>query len=172
LRIRAYLSGNSILLAGAALLKHFGKVSLRKFDMLFEEFCQLGGTVLNEILPRFQLSDPEWHLPIWPARYSSTLSPAMCFMIKIERLQTIDSTLISRAIGARSRASVESFIPIVWKLRRVSSIYIIPPPRRFYSNRESHRFWRYAGAKCGTQQNARKESQKLFNRRSIVDVSE
>src|SRR5207249_9842695 len=49
------------------------------------------------------------------ARYSSTLSPDMCFMVKIERLQTIDSTLISRAISARSRASVELSISVVRK---------------------------------------------------------
>jgi hypothetical protein len=47
------------------------------------------------------------------ARYSSRLSPVMCFMFKIERLQTIDSTRISRAITARRRASVGSFILVV-----------------------------------------------------------
>lgn len=44
------------------------------------------------------------------ARYSSTLSPVMCFIFKMERLQTIDSTLMSRAMTARRRASLESFM--------------------------------------------------------------
>src|SRR4029077_9103690 len=49
----------------------------------------------------------------------------------------------------------------VWKPPRISSIYIIPPAPRFHSNRELRRFWQYAVIKCGTQQNARNESQKL-----------
>jgi hypothetical protein len=39
----------------------------------------------------------------------------MCFMFKSERLQTIDSILISRAITAKSKASVDSFIRVANK---------------------------------------------------------
>ena len=62
------------------------------------------------------------------ARYSSTLSPVMCFIFKMERLQTIDSTLMSRAMTARRRASLESFMSEMFGSLASRSICAISGP--------------------------------------------